>query len=54
VCYEIEPNTSKDRATCMHEGDNPSFWDELLYVFVFDMHMHLCKSWIWYREENEP
>jgi hypothetical protein len=26
LCHEIEPNPSKDRA--MHEGDNPSFWDE--------------------------
>jgi hypothetical protein len=26
LCHEIEPNQSKDRA--MHEGDNPSFWDE--------------------------
>jgi hypothetical protein len=26
---EIEPNPSKDRATCMHEGDNPSFLDNL-------------------------
>jgi hypothetical protein len=24
-CHEIEPNPSKDRATCMYEGDNTSF-----------------------------
>ena len=24
-CHEIEPNPSKDRATCMPEGDNPAF-----------------------------
>jgi hypothetical protein len=24
--YEIEPNQSKDRATCMHEGNNDSFF----------------------------
>jgi hypothetical protein len=27
LCHEIEPNPSKDRA--MHEGDNPSFSDNL-------------------------
>jgi hypothetical protein len=41
-CHEIEPNPSKDRA--MHEGDNPSFWDEFIkftfcltvqFIFVF-------------------
>jgi hypothetical protein len=26
LCHEIKPIPSKDRA--MHEGDNPSFWDE--------------------------
>jgi hypothetical protein len=26
LCHEIEPNPLKDRA--MHEGNNPSFWDE--------------------------
>jgi hypothetical protein len=24
-CHEFEPNLSKDRATCMHEGNNSSF-----------------------------
>jgi hypothetical protein len=33
LCHEIEPNPSKDRT--MHEGDNPSFWDELIYKFTF-------------------
>jgi hypothetical protein len=42
LCHEIESNPSKDRA--MHEGDNPSFWDEfikfklfltVLFIFVF-------------------
>jgi hypothetical protein len=28
LCHENEPNPSKDRA--MHEGDNPSFWDEFM------------------------
>jgi hypothetical protein len=28
LCQEIAPNPSKDRA--MHEGDNPSFWDEFI------------------------
>jgi hypothetical protein len=33
-CHEIEPNPSKDRA--MHEGDNPSFWDEFIkFTFFF-------------------
>jgi hypothetical protein len=27
LCHEIEPNASKDRS--MHEGDNPSFLNEL-------------------------
>jgi hypothetical protein len=31
LCYEIEPNLSKDRA--MHEGDNPSFSDEFVNNF---------------------
>ena len=30
---EIEPNPSKDRA--MHEGDDPSFWDELIKFWLF-------------------
>jgi hypothetical protein len=33
LCHAIEPNPSKDRA--MHEGDNPSFWDELMKFTFF-------------------
>jgi hypothetical protein len=41
-CREIETNPSKDRA--MHEGDDPSFWNESIefdfyltvkFIFVF-------------------
>jgi hypothetical protein len=30
-CHEIEPNPSKNRL--VHEGDNPSFWDEFIIYF---------------------
>jgi hypothetical protein len=33
LCHEIEPNPSKDRA--IHEGDNPSFWDEFIKFTFF-------------------
>jgi hypothetical protein len=33
LCHEIEPNPSKDNA--MHEGDNPSFWDEFINLRDF-------------------
>jgi hypothetical protein len=33
LCHEIEPNPSKDRA--MHEGDNPSFWNEFIKFTFF-------------------
>jgi hypothetical protein len=33
LCHEIEPNPSKDRA--VHEGDNPSFWDEFIKFTYF-------------------
>jgi hypothetical protein len=32
-CHETEPKSSKDRA--MHEGDNPSFWDEFIKFTFF-------------------
>jgi hypothetical protein len=31
-CYEIEPNSSKERA--MPEGDNPLFWDEFNKICI--------------------
>jgi hypothetical protein len=32
--HEIEPNPPKNKA--MHEGDNPSFWDQLIkFLFFF-------------------
>jgi hypothetical protein len=34
-CHEIEPNLSKDRA--MHEGNNPSFKDELIKFTLKDL-----------------
>jgi hypothetical protein len=43
-CHEIEPNLSKDRATCMPLGDNPLLWNEFTkftffltvqFIFVF-------------------
>jgi hypothetical protein len=34
-CHEIEPNPSKDRATCLPEGYNPSFWDEYIKFTFF-------------------
>jgi hypothetical protein len=38
-CHEIEPNPLKDRA--MPEGDNPSFWDEVMkFTFFLDNSVH--------------
>jgi hypothetical protein len=43
-CSEKESNVLKDRATCMRERENPSFWNEFLkfcfflivrFIFVF-------------------
>jgi hypothetical protein len=40
LCHDIEPNPSKDRA--MHEGDNPSFWDEFIkFTFFLDRIIHI-------------
>jgi hypothetical protein len=38
-CHEIEPNPS-DRA--MHEGDNPSFWDEFTKFIL--IHIRIWKQ----------
>jgi hypothetical protein len=35
LCHKIEPNPSKERA--LHEGDNPSFWDEFLKNIQYDV-----------------
>jgi hypothetical protein len=38
-CHDIKPNPSKD--TAMHEGDNPSFWDEFIFKKILDGSIHI-------------